>query len=51
MKQRDVCQNDYIEINDNSGQNVLCFYVKRRERGSELITRETEKENVSERES
>jgi hypothetical protein len=41
---------NFIEINDNSGQNVVHFYVKRRERVRELTTRETEKENVSERE-
>jgi hypothetical protein len=41
---------DFIEINDNSGQNVVRFYVERIERGRELTTRETEKENVCERE-
>ncbi len=42
--------NDFIEINDNSGQNVVCFYVRRIRRGRELTTGETEKENVCERE-
>ncbi len=42
--------NDFIEINDNSGQNVVPFYVERIERGRDLTTRETEKENVCERE-
>jgi hypothetical protein len=32
---------DFIEINDNTGQNVVRFYVERIER-----ERETEKENV-----
>ena len=43
--------NDFIEINDNSGQNVVRFYVCRIRRGRELTTGETEKENVLERES
>jgi hypothetical protein len=42
--------NDFIEINDNSGQNVVRFYVERIERGRELTTRETERENERERE-
>jgi hypothetical protein len=42
--------NDFIEINDNSGQNVVCFYVERIEGGKELTNRQTEKENVCERE-
>ena len=42
--------NYFIEINDNSGQNVARFYVERIERGRELSTRETEKENMCERE-
>jgi hypothetical protein len=33
---------DFIEINDISGQNVVRFYVERIERGRELTTRETE---------
>jgi hypothetical protein len=41
---------DFIEINDNSGQNVVRFYVERIERGRELTIRETEKENVCDRE-
>jgi hypothetical protein len=42
--------NDFIEINDNTGQNALRFYVQRIKRGRELTTGETEKENVCERE-
>ncbi len=42
---------DFIEMNDNSRQNVVRFYVERIERRRELTTRETEKENVRERES
>jgi hypothetical protein len=42
--------NAFIEINDNPGQNVVRFYVERIERGRELTTGETEKENVCERE-
>ncbi len=38
--------NDFIEINDNPGQNVVRFYVERIERGGEITTGETEKENV-----
>ena len=43
--------NDFIENNDNSGQNVVRFYVWRIERGRELPSGETEKEEVWERES
>ncbi len=42
--------NDFIEINDNSGQNVVRFYVWRIERERELPSGETEKEEVWERE-
>jgi len=42
--------NNFIEINDNPGQNVVRFYVERIERGRELTTGETEKENVCVRE-
>ncbi len=42
--------NDFIEIIYNSGQNVVHFYVWRLERGRELPSRETEKEEVWERE-
>jgi hypothetical protein len=43
--------NNFIENNDNSGQNVVCFYVESIRRGRELPCRETEKEEVRERES
>ncbi len=42
--------NDFIEISDNSGQNAVRFYVFRIKEERELTTRETEKENVWERE-
>jgi hypothetical protein len=42
--------NDFIENNDNPGQNVVRFYVWRIERGRELPSGETEKEGVRERE-
>jgi hypothetical protein len=42
--------NDFIEINDNSGQNAVRFYVLRIKRGRELTTGETEKESERERE-
>jgi hypothetical protein len=42
--------NDFIEINDDSGQNVVRFYVERIERGRELTTREKENRNVWETE-
>jgi hypothetical protein len=42
--------NDFIEINDNSGQNAVHFYVWRIRRGRELTTGETEKERLWERE-
>ncbi len=41
--------NDFIEINDNSGQNAVRFYVLRIKRRRELTTGETEKESERER--
>ncbi len=38
--------NDFIVINDDAGQNVVCFYVWRIGRGRELPSGETEKEEV-----
>jgi hypothetical protein len=43
--------NNFIQINDNSGQNAVHFYVRRIKRGRELTTGETERESVCERES
>ncbi len=40
----------FIQINDNSGQNVVHFYVWGIKKGRELTTVETENENVWERE-
>ncbi len=47
---RQVSDN-FIEINDASGQNAVHFYVWRIRRGRELPSGETEKEEVWERES
>ncbi len=38
------------EIKDDPGQNVVCFYVEMIQRGRELTTGKTDKENVCERE-
>jgi hypothetical protein len=49
VKQRECVSDNFIEINDNPGQNVVYFYVERIERRRELTTGVTEKENVRER--
>jgi len=41
---------DFIKTIDESGQNIVRFYVWRIERGRELPSGETEKEEVWERE-